>query len=77
MQTKRFSFVVDQKTEQEFKKIMEYFDTKNKNQTFVKIVSNFRRIQCESQSFRQLLRQVQTQDVWEQGEVGNEVSSMV
>jgi hypothetical protein len=68
---------VDQKTEQEFKKIMEYFDTKNKNQTFVKIVSNFRRIQCESQSFRQLLRQVQTQDVWEQGEVGNEVSSMV
>jgi hypothetical protein len=77
MQKKRFSFVVDQKTEQEFKKIMEYFDTKNKNQTFVKIVSDFRRIHCESQSFRQLMRQVQTQDVWEQGEVGNEVPGIV
>ncbi len=79
MQTKRFSFIVDKETEQEFCKIMEQFDTANKNWTFIKMVSNFRRLYCESQSFRQLVKHVQThENLWNQEEeLENEITDIL
>lgn len=69
MQTKRFNFVVDKETEQEFHKIMEQLDTTNKNQTFIRLVSSFRRLYFESQLFRQLMKEFRVhENLWEQRE---------
>lgn len=79
MQTKRFSFIVDKKTEQEFCKIMDQLDTANKNQTFIRIVSSFRRLHSESQSFRKLMKQVRAhENLWEQKEeTENEITGIL
>jgi hypothetical protein len=69
MQSNRFSFIVDRETEEEFLKIMEELDSHNKNQTFIRVISTFRRLYFESQLFRRLMKQVQThENLWNKKE---------
>ena len=69
MQSNRFSFIVDRETEEEFLKIMEELDSHNKNQTFIRVISTFRRLYFESQLFRRLMKQVQThENLWNEKE---------
>ena len=69
MQSNRFSFIVDKDTEEEFLKIMEELDSSNKNQTFIRIISSFRRLYFESRLFRRLKKQVQIhENLWNEKE---------
>jgi len=69
MQSNRFSFIVDKDIEEEFLKIMEELDSSNKNQTFIRIISLFRRLYFESRLFRRLMKQVQThENLWNEKE---------
>ncbi|MBU7032042.1 MAG: hypothetical protein HXS53_05895 [Theionarchaea archaeon] len=69
MQSNRSSFIVDKTTEEEFLKIMEELDSHNKNQTFIRIITSFRRLSFESQLFRRLMKQVQThENLWNEKE---------
>ena len=69
MQSNRFSFIVDKTTEEEFLKIMEELDSSNKNQTFIRVITSFRRLYFESQLFRRLMKQVQThENLWNEKE---------
>jgi len=69
MQSNRFSFIVDRETEEEFLKIMKELDSHNKNQTFIRVVSIFRRLYFESQLFRRVMKQVQThENLWNKKE---------
>jgi hypothetical protein len=66
MRTQRLSFVVDKDTEKEFRKIMSHFSTGNKNQTFIWLVKQFRRIHFEAQLYRRLVKDVQAHEsLWE------------
>ncbi|MBU7038619.1 MAG: hypothetical protein HXS52_11865 [Theionarchaea archaeon] len=66
MRTQRLSFVVDKDTEKEFRKIMSHFSTGNKNQTFIWLVKQFRRILSEAQLYRRLVKDVQAHEaLWE------------
>jgi hypothetical protein len=69
MQSNRFSFIVDRETEEEFLKIMEELDSHNKNQTFIRVITSFRRLYFESQLFRRVMKQVQThENLWNEKE---------
>ncbi|MBU7037631.1 MAG: hypothetical protein HXS52_06840 [Theionarchaea archaeon] len=66
MRTQRLSFVVDKDTEKEFRRIMSHFSTGNKNQTFIWLVKEFRRILFEAQLYRRLVKDVKPHEsLWD------------
>jgi hypothetical protein len=74
MQTERFSFIVDRETEQKFHEIMEHLETKNRNQTFIAMVSCFMKLHVQAKLFRQFANQVlDHKKTWKEEGAGNEI----
>lgn len=65
MQTERFSFIVDRETERKFHRIMEHLNTKNRNQTFIAMVSCFMKLHIQAELFRQFAEQaLDHKEIW-------------
>jgi hypothetical protein len=65
MQTERFNFIVDKKTKQKFNEIMEQLEARNKNQTFIAMVSCFMKLHIQAKLFREFAEQaLDHQELW-------------
>ncbi|MGD2072008.1 MAG: hypothetical protein PVG65_00760 [Candidatus Thorarchaeota archaeon] len=67
MPKERYSFVVDQETAYKFRLIKEQLKTKNKNQTFIAMVSCFMKQRLQANLSQQVVQQVlDHREIWQE-----------